>query len=46
MYLEKQAYFIKFFSYWLGGFSFGNIAGMALARFGKATESSSSPAGE
>lgn len=33
MYLEKQAFFIKWFSYWLGGFSFGNIAGMALARF-------------
>lgn len=46
MYLEKKAYFIKWFSYWLGGFSFGNIAGMALARFGKATEdSSSSPVG-
>ena len=46
MYLEKKAYFIKWFSYWLGGFSFGNIAGMALARFGKATDdSSTSPAG-
>lgn len=33
MYLNKEAYFIKWFSYWLGGFSFGNIAGMALARF-------------
>lgn len=33
MYLEKQAFFIKWFSYWLGGFSFGNIAGMAMARF-------------
>ena len=36
MYLNKEAFFIKWFSYWLGGFSFGNIAGMALARFGKA----------
>jgi len=36
MYLNKEAYFIKWFSYWLGGFSFGNIAGMALARFGNA----------
>lgn len=45
MYLEKQAYFIKFFSHWLGGFSFGNIAGMAVARFGQeATDDSSSPA--
>ena len=35
MFLEKQAYFIKWFSYWLGGFSFGNIAAMAVARFGK-----------
>lgn len=42
MYLNKEAYFIKWFSYWLGGFSFGNIAGMALARFGKATEDGSS----
>ena len=33
MYLNKEAYFIKWFSYWLGGFSFGNSAGMALARF-------------
>ena len=38
MYLNKEAFFIKWFSYWLGGFSFGNIAGMALARFGKAVE--------
>ena len=36
MYVEKQAYFIYWYSYWLGGFSFGNIAGMALARFGDA----------
>lgn len=43
MYLEKQAYFIKWFSYWLGGFSFGNIAGMALARFyGKSVDDGSS----
>ncbi len=35
MYLNKEAFFIKWCSYWLGGFSFGNIAGMALARFGK-----------
>ena len=34
MYLNKEAYFIKWFSYWLGGFSFGNVAAMALARFG------------
>lgn len=35
MYLKKEAYFISFYSYWLGGFSFGNVAGMALARFGE-----------
>jgi hypothetical protein len=33
MYMKKEAYFIEMFSYWLGGFAFGNIAGMALARF-------------
>ena len=33
MYLNKEAFFITWFSYWLGGFSFGNIAGMALACF-------------
>ena len=38
MYLNKEAFFIKWFSYWLGGFSFGNIAGMALARFGNAAK--------
>lgn len=35
MYLNKEAFFIKWFSYWLGGFSFGNVAGMAVARFGE-----------
>ena len=33
MYMKKEAYFIEMFSYWLGGFAFGNVAGMALARF-------------
>lgn len=33
MFLKKEAFFIEFFSYWLGGFGFGNVAGMALARF-------------
>ena len=41
MYLNKEAFFIRWFSYWLGGFSFGNIAGMALARFGVTDDSSS-----
>lgn len=45
MYLNKEAFFIKWFSYWLGGFSFGNIAGMALARFGRATEDDPSSSG-
>lgn len=46
MYLNKEAYFIKWFSYWLGGFSFGNIAGMALARFyGKELDTGSSGSG-
>ena len=33
MFVKKEAYFISMFSYWLGGFAFGNTAGMALARF-------------
>ena len=33
MYMKKEAYFIEMFSYWLGGFAFGNIAGVALAKF-------------
>lgn len=33
MYMKKEAYFIEMFSYWLGGFAFGNVAGMALAKF-------------
>lgn len=33
MYMKKEAYFIEMFSYWLGGFAFGNIAAMAVARF-------------
>jgi hypothetical protein len=33
MYMKKEAYFVEMFSYWLGGFAFGNVAGMALARF-------------
>ena len=35
MYMKKEAYFIEMFSYWLGGFAFGNIAGMAVARFNR-----------
>ena len=33
MFMKKEAYFIEMFSYWLGGFAFGNIAGAALCRF-------------
>ena len=33
MYVKKEAFFISMFSYWMGGFAFGNTAAMALARF-------------
>lgn len=33
MFMKKEAWYIEFFNYWLGGFAFGNVAGMALARF-------------
>ena len=33
MFLKKEAFFIEFFSYWLGGMAIGNVAGVALARF-------------
>jgi len=33
MFVKKEAFFISMFSYWMGGFAFGNTAGMALARF-------------
>ena len=46
MFLKKEAFFIEFFSYWLGGFGFGNVAGMALARFNQPVDSSSRPSGE
>lgn len=39
MYMKKEAYFIEMFSYWLGGFAFGNVAGVALARFNQNTVS-------
>lgn len=42
MFLKKEAFFIEFFSYWLGGFGFGNVAGMALARFNQPEDSSAS----
>ena len=45
MFLKKEAFFIEFFSYWLGGFGFGNVAGMALARFNQLEDSPSSPNG-
>lgn len=37
MFVKKEAYFISMFSYWMGGFAFGNTAGMALARFNVAS---------
>ena len=33
MFMKKEAYFVEMFSYWLGGFAFGNVAGMALCQF-------------
>lgn len=35
LFMKKEAFFIEMFAYWLGGFAFGNIAGMALARFNR-----------
>ena len=46
MFLKKEAFFIEFFSYWLGGFGCGNVAGMALARFNQPVDSASSSSGE
>ncbi|MFC1453576.1 hypothetical protein ACFLQL_00160 [Verrucomicrobiota bacterium] len=33
MYMKKEAYFIEMFSYWMGGFAFGNVAGVCKADF-------------
>jgi len=33
MFMEKKAFFIEWFSHWLGGFAFGNMAGMARVDF-------------
>lgn len=33
MFMKKEAYFIEMFSYWLGGFAIGNVAGCAVCRF-------------
>ena len=33
MYLKKEAFFIECFSYWLGGFALGNVAGVTRADF-------------
>ena len=33
MYMKKEAYFIEMFSYWMGGFAFGNVAGVCMADF-------------
>ena len=41
MFVKKEAFFISMFSYWMGGFAFGNTAGMALARFNCEKEDSS-----
>lgn len=34
LYMEKKAFFIEMFAYWLGGVGIGNVAGVALAKFG------------
>lgn len=31
MFMKKEAYFVEMYSYWLGGFAFGNIAGVCVA---------------
>lgn len=33
MFVKKEAFFVSMFSYWMGGFAFGNTAAVALARF-------------
>lgn len=32
-FMKKEAFFVEFFSYWLGGFGIGNIAGVCRADF-------------
>lgn len=33
MFMKKEAYFIEWFSYWLGGFAIGNVAGVCKWHF-------------
>lgn len=33
MFMKKEAYFIEMFSYWMGGFAIGNVAGVCMADF-------------
>jgi hypothetical protein len=33
MFMKKEAFFIEMFSYWLGGFAFGNVAGVCKVDF-------------
>lgn len=33
MFVKKELFFVTMTAYWMGGFAFGNTAGMALARF-------------
>jgi len=33
MFMKKEAYFIEMFSYWMGGFAIGNVAGVCRADF-------------
>ena len=36
MFMKKEAFFVEWFSYWLGGMAFGNIAGVCLVQFNNA----------
>ena len=33
MYMKKEAFMVEMFSYWMGGYAIGNIAGVAVADF-------------
>ena len=43
MFMKKEAYFLEMWSYWTGGFGFGNIAGVALARFNQTGKGNTVP---
>jgi len=41
MFMKKEAFFIEWFSYWLGGFAIGNVAGVCKVDFDAAVGSAS-----